>query len=432
MPRTLTSPPAGESSSPTVSVSEAIGLPADWTLASALKGDSGTAAPDKPADDEPLPGEGEGREGPKEGDEKPEEGALEGAEPEGGEPEPKPEAKPAKKAAEAKLAAEAKPAAGAKPIAETKPAKGAKPGAKPAAEVKPVVASAPETKIKLGDKEYTQKELEDLIAKGKTPAVAETPGDKPAEKKVPTAEEVAAQQLEIKKNDSDWIAANARSVGVPEISEADLDEIMAGGKKGIEKLTTLLRVTGTNAVLAARKSLFAEIGPIFDELKSRQEPLLEAHMRAEDEREWTSFAGRYEDLANDRQLVENASSVIIEKEGAKLKGLTMEQFQDRVATEVRTFKKNFVTAPAAAETMEIDGKVYTKDQIAALVAGKPAEGGLEPKPAAGAAVKPGAVAAAAKPARAAVKPPGANIPAATPGKGTKGASGDSAIISTLF
>jgi hypothetical protein len=417
MPKQRTSPPAGDPSSPTVSVSEAIGIPADWTLANVMAGKAGIEAPEKPADEEPLPGEGEGLEAeaaPAEG----EEGA---AAEEKVEAPAEGEEGAAAEEAPAKPAAPAKPKAGEKPAAKptAKPAVPAKPGAKPAVPAKPAVAAAPvkpvvpakpaapaEEKIKLGDKEYTKAELEALVAAGKPPVVAPKPEEKPA----PTPAEIEAQRAEVRRKDREWVKTNSVALDVPEIPEETMDVILGGGKKGIEALNNVLRETSANALLAARKSIFQEVGPILEELRQAQAPLLEAQRQAADDREWNVFAEKFPDLAEDRDLVENASAVLVEKQADRLRGLTMEQFQDEVAAQVHTFKNRF-TKPAAAPA--------------------PAAAAAPAKPATGAPAKP-AAAAPAKPARVAVKPPGANVPAATPAKTTKGADGDKGIIDTLW
>lgn len=445
MPRALTSPPAGDPSSPTVSVSEALGIPADWTLKDAIAGKSGTEAPAKQADDDPLPGEGEGLENgaPEEGAEgaegAPAEGA-EGAAAEGAEPTgaAKPGAKPGTPVKPAAAKPGAKPTAAAKPAAG-KPGTPAKPGAKAAVPAKPGAAAAP--KIKVGDKEYTQKELEDLIAKGKTPAAGAEPEAKPGaavpgaavEPKKPTPEEIEATRVETRKKDKEWITANAPALGVPDIAEETMDVILGGGKKGIEALHNVIRESQATALLAARKSIYHELGPILEDLRTRQEPLLAAQAKADDEREWVVFSENHPEFVNDRDLVENAAAVLIEKEPERVRAMTMEQFQEEVAKQVGTFKTRFGRQANAGddEKVMIGDKEFTKAELAEIVGARTPSAGTPAKPAA-AAPKPGTPAKPAAPARAKVAPPGSNPPVATPGAGTKGAKGDSDIIASLM
>ncbi len=338
-------------------------------------------------------------------------------------------AAPAKPAA----AAPAKPAApakGAKTAAPAKPAAAApaKPAAAPAKVEAPVVPAAP-AKIKVGDKEYTQEELQEALKKQSTAPAAAAPAAEPTKTKTP--EEIAAERAEVRKKDGEWIAKLAPELPVPEISEAQLDTMLAGGKEGIATFKAVLQQAQATAILMTRKSMYAELQPMFDDLRGQVVPLVQSQEEAANEREWQNYITAYPEHKDDKDLVANATMALVQNQPDRLRGLTMQQFQAEVHKEVETFKNRFVPSK-----IRIGDKEYTKEELEALVAAAPT-GGTPAKPAAAAApaARPAVAAAPRKtaaPARAKVEPPGANLPSATPGKGTKGGSGDKAIIESLW
>lgn len=354
---------------PAVSVAEAMGLPEDWSLASSLNaagGGGGDPTKVETHEDDELPEEktepepkAEEKPAGKEGD-KPEGGKTEG------QPTPKKKDEPEKKSEE-------------------------KPEAEPAA--------AP-AKIKIGGKEYTEDELKNLLEKPEPKPAA--PAKAEPEKKELTPEEQVKQQAEVKKKDDDWVAGLAPHIDIS-VDEPTLEKILTGGPEAVKAFQAVLQSATARAILVTRKSMYAELEPRFSRLSDQQAPLLTAHEQAENERAWQEFQKEYDDLKEDRDLVEQAANVLATKDADRVSGLSEKEFYAECAQQVRTFKSRFVkAAPAAAAPAE-------KPE-----GGKPAEG------------------AAAPAAKAKVKPPAGNLPAASGGKETKGKAGDSAIIATLW
>ena len=422
--------------SPTVSVSEAFGLPSDWSftkslgMADATKGltpetvpavdheepaATPTEAPvDAPATEAPVtPAEqvdDDGKAAAK---------PVEPAKPADG---TKP-ADPAKPAGGAKPATPAKPAKGktklaapAKPADPAKPAKPADP-AKPAEPAKPAVPAATVTpKFKVGDKEYTENELKAALA-GKKPEAAQPLV--PA-KPEPTPAEKAAAEAEVKKKDVEYVNAVAGHFSNTAVDEDTLDAIMAGGAEGAKVLTQTLHKIGAEATLLARKSIYNEIMPIFERMKATVEPLAQQHVRAENERMEAQFKETYPDLADKMDTVMLITGVLAEQQADRVSKMSPDEFMATVAEETKTFISKF--APAAPGAASVP---------AAPAAATPAA------PAAAAPVVPAVPAAApakpVAPTKPVVRPPGSNTPAA-PGavRGAGGKGSDADIIKTLW
>jgi hypothetical protein len=386
MPKPISAPPAAASAAPTVSVSEALGLPADWSLEKSLKGEEGVEPPvsaPAPASEEPAAGE---------------EPAKEGA---GGEPPAKP-AEPVKPAAPAKPASSKTPAKVPPVKPEPKPTSPAKP-AEPAAKIDE--PAKPEVKIKIGGKEWTEKELEERIAKTANP-------DKPAETapvapKPKTPEELAAERAEVQKKDNEWVEKNLPTIGGPAVDEATMDKILAGGPDAVKEFNNIIRRQAAHAVLEMRKSLAVELNPVLEQIRADQQPLIDAHTEAQDNRAWDEFQEKNPDLADYRELVENAANVLVKDQAERVRKMTMDEFQEETAMLVRGAIKRFGGKAAAAAA------TAPAEPVAA-----PAKPAVPSKPAA--------------PARAKVQPPPTNLPTPTPGKNTKGVKGDSAIIESLM
>jgi hypothetical protein len=379
-----------------------MGLPADWSLSKSLSGKG------DPTKLENVPQEGDDV-SPKE-TETPEETLEEGAE-ETTETPVKPvvketlEKKPAAK--EAPKAKETPAKTAVKPKAKEAPAK----AAEKATEVPEAKPDAP-AKIKFKGKDYTEEELEALInKKPETPAPVVAKVETAAE---PSKEQAEATRQESIKKDREWIAGVAPQLDPVTLDEPALDKILAGGPEAVKAFQSALQSSVAQAVLLARKSMYADLEPRFQQLTAQTEPLISAQAKAEDEKAWTGFATKYPQLADKREFVEQAASYLAEKEADRVRDMSLEQFSDECATRVFSLYKKFgfdLQAPKSEE---------------AGTGGAPAEAPAA-KPA-----TPAPVAAKAPVARAKVAPPAANVPEATPGKGGKGKSDDSGIIASLL
>lgn len=424
---------------PGVSVADAFNLPKDWSLAESLKGNAGTGAKGGELEVEvekvegtPEPEELERQkqaekdaaaakkteipENESEIDRDKREAAevetarkqkeLDAAKAKGGKPADgaKPAAKPAEKVQtpEEKAAAEkkAKEAAAAKPAAPAKPAAAAaKPGEK-AAPVIPPLGS--EKKFKVGDKEYTEKELADLIA-GKKPAEAA----KPAEK-VQTPEEKAAAEKAVQEKETNWISETAKGLAVPALDEATLDVILTGGKEAVAAMENIRRQDMATTLLGARKDILQQLSPIIKTVTDMEQ----RHFAAEDAKAEQEIIGLFPALAPHTDLLKQHAWALSKQLAEEGKGPMPQADFNKLVGELTVAyiqKYNPDFGQAAAD---------------------PGAGGEAAAPDPGAA----AAAAAAKPATGAAKPapqkrvtppaPGGNIPGGQPAAGGKGGGKD--------
>lgn len=385
--------------SPTVSVAEALNLPSDWSLAKSLGGVVTKKNPtdvDAHADEDELP-EGAEDEGGDE-DEKPAEEKPAEEKP----VEEKPLVKPGEKPASKKPLVKPKP--GEKPAVE-KPA-GEKPTGEKPAEEKPVVI--PVKKIKVGDKDYTQEELDELkklLGGGEKPAAVAATRPAGPEKKEPTPEEAEISRVAVQKKDREWVASVAPNVDV-EIDEPLLDKIITGGAEAVKAFTQVLQTSVARAVLMTRKSMYAELEPRFNQISAQQTPLMEAFERQENDRMWSEFQKEYKDLAKDRDLVEQAASYLASNEPERVAQLSEKEFYAECAAGVRGLKIRFGLKEVA------DGEKPAEEPPAG------GEKPVEKKPTIPAARSP-------------VKPPGGNLPAAKAPAGAGKKQGDPAIADLM-
>lgn len=383
-----------------------MGLPAEWNLADSLKGntnpdptqleehvdDSDTNEPtEEPEEDEKTP---EGKDG-----EKPEEGTTEKPEaPAKGKPEGKTAEKPKGKVDPKKPAV--KPGKTAAPKPEAK---------KPAAKTEDPAAVVAAPKIKVGDKEYTQEEITAAMAKKPGTSVVK-PEAEPV--KAPTPEELEAQRVAGVKQENDWVGKVAKNFDVT-LDEPTMDKILTGGPEAVAALKNVIQEIGARAVLLARKSIFADFEPQMKSLQDSIQPLSQARLDAEDEKEWASFSEEYPELASRRPMVEMVMASLVENQPDHLRTLDMAGMRKYTAEQTREFLKSMGIDPDASKVST--APVPETDEVTT-----DSEETVEPAP-------------EKKPVvRAKVKPPLANAPVATPGKGAKGKSGDAEIINGLW
>ena len=405
MAKKQSSAPAAETAyDPTVSVSEAMGLPENWDFAASLKGTDTVEDPTKlETHTEPkTPAEPDEIEETEE--ETPEEKAPEAP----AEKEEKVEAKPAPKTA-------AKPApAAAKPAPKT--------AMKPKVEVAPAPAApATPAKLKVGGKEYTEEELQALITP--KPVAAPVPAAPAApEKKELTAEEKAAQEEKGRQQEAEWVTTNSKLFTVP-VDAAKLDAILQGGPEAVKTFQETMSNVAAQAMLMTRKSMYNELAPIIQDLRDRQQPLVDAQVQEQDQKEWTSFAEKYPDLSEAKNIVDAVAQAMIEREPDRVRGMSMEQFKEAVATKATEYIDQFVKPLAHRFVPQAAAAATPEAKPAAAPAGEKAA------PAAVPLTKQSPVAA---PTRAKVAPPAAAFPSPTGAAKAKEKGGDSEIIQTLW
>lgn len=346
-------PDAGATS---ISVAEAFGLPQDWKTDTEAPESEPTptvepaAEPTPPAEEPVAPAEGEA------------EPAVEPTPAEESKPAAEPSAKPATAAPAGKAdAGKGKPAAADK----TKT-----PAAEKPKEPTPVVPPAVQ-KIKLGDKEYTEAELQALIAPKPQPAKPAEPA-KVTEEKVRTPEEIAAERAELKKKDTEWVAATAQHVDV-NLDEKSVDTILAGGPEAVAAMVALLKNNAAQAVLMARKSLLNDLDPVLKGIRDVQQPMIERYHREESDRAWSDFSKVNPDLTDYRDIVETIGKAMVDSNSPALAEVkSMEDFGRVVGEEARRYIARFnkaqqqppattpapvVEAPPAAAPAPVRAKV---------------------------------------------------------------------------
>ena len=294
-----------------------------------------------------------------------------------------------------------------KPAAEkpsvTEPAKPAaeKPAAEPAA--KPAVEPAPkpvEQKVKIGDKEYTTKELEALVAEKNKPApkAEPRPAPAPAPKAELTPEQIAAQKAERATQEQQWVDNFIKHEGINfPITEDEMETILSGGKDAVALMGAKLANVASRSALLARKSMYEDLEPMFEQFRNVVAPLLTNHESVERNANEQAFLVAYPEFQPHLQTVRDIAGALEKQFPDQVRALTREQFAAEVAAQtdlqLQTEFKRW--NPTATTTW----KEYAK---AAAAAATPAV----TAPAATPAAAP-APAAAPK-----VKPPAGNSPAA--------------------
>ena len=325
----------------TPNASSAFGLPSSLSPKSALGSLSASDPGDEPAFTPPAAEKPE----PEAEEPVPAEAAEAPAKPATGEPavekpakaEPKPAAKPEKAKTPVAPAVE-KPAAAA-------------PADKPA-------ETAP-AKFKVGDKEYTEAELKELLAPKKPvpspiplPEKKDTPAEAP---KAKTPEETAKEAADLKAKDSEWIVATAKHVETP-LDDATLDKILSGGAEAVEALNEIRRRDVAQAVLMARKSIIKDIEPVLKGIRDVQQPLIDSHRKSVEEKAWSDFEAANPDLKDYRDVVTTIGQIMVDSNHPALADVkSMEDFGRIVGEEARRYIGRFAktgAAPAPAAPAE--------------------------------------------------------------------------------
>lgn len=407
---TTTVVPPSPGKLPGITVSDAFGLPDNWTLAESLKGEQAKGTK--------IEVEAEKGEGTPDPDEMEKQKAEEKAAAEQKTIDDDKAAADA--AAAAKAPAAAKP--GEKPAPTTTPKPGekpapvaaAKPGAKPAATPTPAPAAAP-AKIKIGDKEYTEEELKKRLEAPVAPVPAATAKPAAEAKKEPTAEEKAAEDAKLAKVESEWIAGASQALKPSAVDEASMEKILNGGKEAVAEFDRIRREDMARTVLAVRKDLDQLYKPFFEAVNQMQQ----GQMTREDERMWNEFTTAHPALSPYETLVKQHAASLVEADPESVSKMSEKDFNAKVAEltigYIRQFNPKF---------------------------GEVEEGAPAAAPAPGAAPAPAAVSAAAKTlaaakpaARVTPKPPAGSLPAGAPaGGGGRGGSADfqkSAVASLM-
>jgi hypothetical protein len=301
--------------------------------------------------------------------------------------------------------APAAPAPAATPTpALVKPADPA-PAPAPAAPPKPA-------KVKVGDKEYTEAELAELVSKAQArpaPVPAPAAPPKPADPapKPPTPEEVRAAE-------DKWIAAQTPALRAPTLTKDEVEAVLVGGDDGLKAFTSILQRTQAHAVLEARKSIYAELVPVLENLRTTVQPLAASNQQLEELATETAFVQAYPEYSGQHlETAREIARLMVEQYPDQVSRLTRQQFVaevDRQASQIleREFKQWY---PAYEGSW--------KDWQKAQAKGTPPPAAT-PATAPAAAPLPGTLVPAAAPVAPAAprpKPPAGNSPGAVSGVG---------------
>jgi hypothetical protein len=256
-------------------------------------------------------------------------------------------------------------------------------------------ATAPETKVKIGDKEYTRAELEKLLAeRAAQPAPAPAAALAPATAKPPTPEEVAVMETE-------WCAKFAKDEKLNLAPTKDeVETILSGGDEAVALLGKKFTDVLAKAVMLARKSVYSDMNPMLSRLEQAVTPLVSSNFEVEKAAAEHQFFTAYADFKPHAETVRQVGEALLARYPQECAKMTREQLLAEVAAQsdrvLQTeYKRWNPTAPATGTW---------RDALKAAPAAAPA-----------AVVPPAPVVAApaAAPAAPAVLPPASNSPAGT-------------------
>jgi len=169
----------------------------------------------------------------------------------------------------------------------------------------PAAPAAPEKKIKVGDKEYTEAELNKILEDRNKPAAPAAPAaaaePAPAAPKQLTPEEIFAVE-EKWRNDF----ATEHKVNFP-TTDAEMEVILGGGKEAVEAFQKKLQDVATKAVLLARKTMYADLNPQMEKFRQQVEPLFANHAQVERVATEQAFIASYPEYQG--QHIETARQV---------------------------------------------------------------------------------------------------------------------------
>jgi hypothetical protein len=187
-------------------------------------------------------------------------------------------------------------------------------------ETAPVEQSKAEQKITVAGKEYSQKELETLLAEKEKDA---SPFDQNEE---PAAEAPAQSQEDSEK---EWLT-NSVSKYAP--TEDELDTILSGGKDAVELFASKL----SNVELNARKWVQDTMNPILSEIYNKVAPVFEQHQLVRQYQFEANFQDKFPDLKPHQELVRSVDSAIRNTHPDWVAKANDSQLQDEIARQTRS------------------------------------------------------------------------------------------------
>ena len=214
-----------------------------------------------------------------------------------------------------------------------------KPAGTPPAGTPPAGTPPADEKVKIGDKDYTKAELEQLLAERVARQAAEAAAPKPTAKpapaspaspeppKAPTPEEVA-------KLEGKWRAqfVENEKLSFP-LTGDDVETILSGGEDSAKLLSQKLTDVCATAVLLARKSVFADLNPTFEKLTRDIAPLMTSNGEIERVAAEQQFVSLYPDFKAHMDTARQVGEALLERFPAECAALTREQLLAEVAAQ---------------------------------------------------------------------------------------------------
>jgi hypothetical protein len=252
--------------------------------------------------------------------------------------------------------------------------------------------------VKVGGKEYTQEELEKLLAERAAqpaPAVVPTPAPAAAAPApaAPTPEQVA-------KAESEWAAKFSEEEKLNfGLSTEEVETLLSGGEDAAKLFGQKITDACAKAVMLARKSIYADLNPTLERIQRDMTPLLTNNTQVEQVAAEHQFVAAYPDFKGHIDTARQVGEALLTRYPEQCAAMTREQLLAEVAAQTdRILQTEFKRwNPSATGTWREAGKTAPAAPTPALAA--PA-----------APVQPAAAPAA--PAVAPVRAPASNSPAA--------------------
>jgi hypothetical protein len=216
----------------------------------------------------------------------------------------------------------------------------------------------------------------------------------------PAPEPAAETPEQLRDRQTAWVSEYAPHL-VADLTEAQMDNILAGGPEAVSTLNKVRQTDMARAVLEARTSIYHEINPVISEISRGVGVLLQEHINIQRFNIETQFFGKYPDMSTQRDYCNQVADYLLQTYPEQCSKLQPDQFIDYLHGETSKL------LDAQAKRV---GFASWKDAVSRSAAA-PAPAAVPPAPAVAAA--PAAVPPAAVPGVPRhISAPGPNLPPA--------------------
>lgn len=210
-------------------------------------------------------------------------------------------------------------------------------------------------KVKVGGKEYTPEELEELVSRANKPKEEEAnPQPKaPEAPKAKTQEELQAEAKYQRQVEENFIQQHVNAVDLSrtglQLSEKEMDIINDGGAPAVALLNDLRKRDTLHAVLIARKSMANDINPIIEDFRNTMAPIVQQQREIAAYENEQKFYESNPDLKAHAKIVRTVAQGIGEKYPDWARQASQEDYHKAVADQARYVMREFGinAAPAA-------------------------------------------------------------------------------------